>query len=606
MAELTDEEKLELFLSFNFFLTPKMMDTEWHSIFEFFGQTKLTSKIKEMIPDEWELSHQGICFGLTMEFTRYLMKHEKDPDPVGDFCEKIDRELNEKDGKNPTNFLTRLLQYQAFQSSPSAKMNNLSVENDFSQDIAPDYISACQSDLNKYNHIGIVMVRKGGAHEISVHKIGEDYVVLDPNRGMAKFSGNDAVNRCNRIIFLLHKSGNYTENKYHNLGEIVRDNFSNHGFEKFFRGTKEGKQRKYVKRNEDINNKLVYTSFDNNVNTVKKYLDMGANPNSRDYRRVTPLHIAVTSANPEIINLLIDRGANVNATFGADDLSPLMLATLNREKEVVKTLIDRGASVNMKDPMLFSIASNGDPEIRDLLISASNNAKTSNLTPPQNQNTISPAPKEIRPVDTNPKSPEQPERKKKEQNVPAPQNQNTVSPQQEEIRPSKQEPAKDNPKSPNKIERNRIFVENLRDDLLDLHKTPFRLAPETIRLPAGIRNRSDFFKGFAEFLIELPNNPRLTLDNDEPILDIFGDAKKPPQAARARVDPNEDLYIDYFNSITSNPNAKELECITNAKNNALNSRANKVEPVDVKPQKKSSFLERYQEGLKRENDPLKK
>jgi ankyrin repeat protein len=48
-------------------------------------------------------------------------------------------------------------------------------------------------------------------------------------------------------------------------------------------------------------------------------------------------------ANPDLVNLLIKRGAKVNPVNG---VPPLMVAVMGEESEVVKILIDHGADVN--------------------------------------------------------------------------------------------------------------------------------------------------------------------------------------------------------------------------------------------------------------------
>lgn len=81
---------------------------------------------------------------------------------------------------------------------------------------------------------------------------------------------------------------------------------------------------------------------------VKDYLDMGYNVNLQDEPGMTPLHHAVNGnwngTNLETIQLLISRGANVNAI---DDTHHTPLHMCNN-KEIAELLIDSGANVNAK------------------------------------------------------------------------------------------------------------------------------------------------------------------------------------------------------------------------------------------------------------------
>ncbi len=97
----------------------------------------------------------------------------------------------------------------------------------------------------------------------------------------------------------------------------------------------------------------------------------------------TPLHYAARDSHKEIIELLIAKGADLNARMG-EGLTPLHQAAYGGQKEAVELLIAAGADVNAKDrggvtPLhqvaffaspLFNhqAASNGRKEVVELLI----------------------------------------------------------------------------------------------------------------------------------------------------------------------------------------------------------------------------------------------
>lgn len=61
----------------------------------------------------------------------------------------------------------------------------------------------------------------------------------------------------------------------------------------------------------------------NNINTVKRLLQNGVNPNQADDKdNITPLHFAATYNAVDVIPLLISAGANLDAKT-CDGLTPL-------------------------------------------------------------------------------------------------------------------------------------------------------------------------------------------------------------------------------------------------------------------------------------------
>lgn len=77
-------------------------------------------------------------------------------------------------------------------------------------------------------------------------------------------------------------------------------------------------------------------------------LDHGANPNSVDNRRMTPLHQAAMLGLTSIVELLVHNGADVN-TVDYRDMTPLQRAVLDSESETVRMLLDLGSDPNVPD-----------------------------------------------------------------------------------------------------------------------------------------------------------------------------------------------------------------------------------------------------------------
>jgi hypothetical protein len=106
---------------------------------------------------------------------------------------------------------------------------------------------------------------------------------------------------------------------------------------------------------------------------AKDALDDGARVDAVDeeYPPGTPLHKAADNGHKEMVGMLIERGANVDAAH-KDGRTPLHLAALRGHKEIVGMLIGKGANVNAADedgvaPLHYA-AGYGHKEIVGMLI----------------------------------------------------------------------------------------------------------------------------------------------------------------------------------------------------------------------------------------------
>jgi ankyrin repeat protein len=145
--------------------------------------------------------------------------------------------------------------------------------------------------------------------------------------------------------------------------------------------------------NKDLSGLLLLASSSPSAETVQFFIQLGADVNTRDEchswdgshwldgSHPMPLHRALSSFmwNPEIVQLLVENGADIHAQNGSPTHStPLHLAVSRRRgKETMKLLIKHGADVNAQDsghstPLhLVSSSSCGDAadaEIVQLLI----------------------------------------------------------------------------------------------------------------------------------------------------------------------------------------------------------------------------------------------
>ncbi len=107
-------------------------------------------------------------------------------------------------------------------------------------------------------------------------------------------------------------------------------------------------------------------SDDNDEKEDEKVLE------EKDAAKTTLMHLASESGHAEILKVLIDNGASVNA-LDQDGAIPLHLAAYHGRTEALKVLIEHGAQVNAKDneqyTALHCAADEGQVEAMEILIS---------------------------------------------------------------------------------------------------------------------------------------------------------------------------------------------------------------------------------------------
>lgn len=93
---------------------------------------------------------------------------------------------------------------------------------------------------------------------------------------------------------------------------------------------------------------LVLAAKDGNLSMVQSLLEKGVSPNVRDSDGVPALMWAAEGDHIDIVRLLLDEGADVNAKKTKNGTTVLMETAEEGNTEVVKLLLDRGAKVNVK------------------------------------------------------------------------------------------------------------------------------------------------------------------------------------------------------------------------------------------------------------------
>jgi ankyrin repeat protein len=129
--------------------------------------------------------------------------------------------------------------------------------------------------------------------------------------------------------------------------------------------------------------------LEGNSQSVRRLLELGANPNLEDSRGCPPLYNAITNDNLEVARLLLEHGANPNAVEKVMGTPPLLCITVDNKVELMTLLLKYGADPNARYPRggataLHLAAMKGHQEATELLLKhgANPNATTAAGTTP--------------------------------------------------------------------------------------------------------------------------------------------------------------------------------------------------------------------------------
>jgi ankyrin repeat protein len=123
--------------------------------------------------------------------------------------------------------------------------------------------------------------------------------------------------------------------------------------------------------------KNIFDAIENNdINKVEEFLNNGVNIDIKDVNGYTPLHNAIIKGNIEIVKLLLDKGAHINARDNHFNETPLFIAAKTGKQKIVELLLEKGADVTISDKNnytpLYIAAKNGYTEIVQLLLDNKN------------------------------------------------------------------------------------------------------------------------------------------------------------------------------------------------------------------------------------------
>ena len=105
----------------------------------------------------------------------------------------------------------------------------------------------------------------------------------------------------------------------------------------------------------DVSNKI---ENDHSVKTkeiIQEILKKDIKINETDQSNRTPLHLACKYGDPEIVQMLVKKGADINANGGPVQGSPLFVAILNGKNDIAKNLLEQGAKVKGFPYILYAV-----------------------------------------------------------------------------------------------------------------------------------------------------------------------------------------------------------------------------------------------------------
>lgn len=118
------------------------------------------------------------------------------------------------------------------------------------------------------------------------------------------------------------------------------------------------------------------------IDTIVKYINNGADATIETDIGYTPLMaVSKYGNNPDIIDMLINLGSNINRKMEIINMDALQLASLyNNNDDIVKRLVSYGANVNSKNsdgatPLVLACMKNSNPKIIETLVEKGANIK---------------------------------------------------------------------------------------------------------------------------------------------------------------------------------------------------------------------------------------
>ena len=127
-----------------------------------------------------------------------------------------------------------------------------------------------------------------------------------------------------------------------------------------------------IKTFENFNSQDIFTYiYNDDIQSVKNYIDSGYNLNIKEYTGITPFIYATINNNIEIVKLLLNAGADIDKQDNYGNTA-LIAATFYNNIEIVELLLNAGADINKQNnrgyTALINSARSNYREIVELLL----------------------------------------------------------------------------------------------------------------------------------------------------------------------------------------------------------------------------------------------
>ncbi|TFG61049.1 MAG: ankyrin repeat domain-containing protein [Spirochaetales bacterium] len=121
-----------------------------------------------------------------------------------------------------------------------------------------------------------------------------------------------------------------------------------------------------------LGRQLIYAIMETDQDEIKKLIDAGAPLDSPEIYDLTPLQAARYTGDYEILQLLLDMGADINNPASESGDTVLMDAAMDGDLGMVKFLVSRGADINLRNSSGISAAAwaytEGREDVYDFLM----------------------------------------------------------------------------------------------------------------------------------------------------------------------------------------------------------------------------------------------
>ena len=113
----------------------------------------------------------------------------------------------------------------------------------------------------------------------------------------------------------------------------------------------------HIKKDIDLNELLAISCDKGQLKNVSKFLELGADVETTSKKWMKPLFIAIQNEDIELVKLLVEKGANINALLEVEkeEVTPLKFALLTKNIDIINYLLEQDIDINTGAPIKKAI-----------------------------------------------------------------------------------------------------------------------------------------------------------------------------------------------------------------------------------------------------------